>query len=130
MPDKRSPSTNICLEAENGLTLDPQTISEMSKKLFSNLANDLVQKLPAAANKSGNKSVEDYYMFKLYSKILSFQPIQTRYISDLLKNCDTNKAAKTDDLSDRFLKDGADILTIPITQIGNLFIKFFHFPKG
>ena len=130
MPDKRSPSTNICLEAENGLTLDPQTISEMSKKLFSNLANDLVQKLPAAANKSGNKSVEDYYMFKLYSKILSFQPIQTRYISDLLKNCDTNKAAETDDLSDRFLKDGADILTIPITQIGNLFIKFFHFPKG
>ena len=98
----------------------------MSKKLFSNLANDLVQKLPAAAN----KSVEDYYMFKLYSKILSFQPIQTRYISDLLKNCDTNKAAETDDLSDRFLKDGADILTIPITQIGNLFIKFFHFPKG
>ena len=102
----------------------------MSKKLFSNLANDLVQKLPAAANKSGNKSVEDYYMFKLYSKILSFQPIQTRYISDLLKNCDTNKAAETDDLSDRFLKDGAGIITIPITQIGNLFIKFFHFPKG
>ena len=61
MPDKRSPSTNICLEAENGLTFDPYTISEMFKKLFSNLANDLVQKLPAAANKFGNKSVEDYY---------------------------------------------------------------------
>ena len=70
LPDKRSPSTNICLEAENGLTFDPYTISEMFKKLFSNLANDLVQKLPAAANKFGNKSVEDYYndMFNLYPK--------------------------------------------------------------
>ena len=27
MPDKRSPSTNICLEAEYGLTFDMYTIS-------------------------------------------------------------------------------------------------------
>ena len=131
LPDKRSPSTNICLEAENGLTFDLYTISEMFKKLFSNLANDLVQKLPAAANKFGNKSAEDYYndMFDFYPKKLTFQTIQTRYISDLLKNCDTNKAAGIDDLSGRFLKDGADILTIPITQLCNLSIKFSHFPK-
>ena len=83
MPDKRSPSTNICLEAENGLTFDPYTISEMLKKIFSNLANDLVQKLPAAANKFGNKSVEGYYndMFNFYPKKLTFQTTQTRYVS-------------------------------------------------
>ena len=57
LPDKRSPSTNICLEAENGLTFDPYTISDVFKKIFSDLANDLVQKLLAAANKFGNKSV-------------------------------------------------------------------------
>ena len=81
-----SPSTNICLEAENCLTFDPCTISEMFKELFSNLANDLVQKLPVAANKFGNKSVEDYYndMFNFHPKKLTFQTIQTRYISDLL----------------------------------------------
>ena len=33
----------------------------MFKKLFSNLVNDLVQKLPMAHNKFGNKSIEDYY---------------------------------------------------------------------
>ena len=80
MPDKRSPSANICLEAENGVTLDLYTISEMFKKIFSNLANDLVQKLPAAANQFGDKSVEDVII------CLTFQAIQTRYISDLLKN--------------------------------------------
>ena len=51
LPEKRSPSTNICLKAENGLTFDPYTISEMFKKLFSNLPNDVVQKRPAAAKK-------------------------------------------------------------------------------
>ena len=59
---QRSPSTNICLEAENGSTFNPYTKFEMFEKLFYNLANDLVQKLPVAANKFGNKSVEDYYM--------------------------------------------------------------------
>ena len=43
--NKRSPSTNICLEAKNGLTFDPYTISEVFKKLFSNLANNLLKSL-------------------------------------------------------------------------------------
>ena len=60
LSDTRSPSTNTCLDAKNGLTFDSCRISEVFKKLFSNLANDLVQKLPAAAKKFGNKSV-DYY---------------------------------------------------------------------
>ena len=70
LPDKRSPSTNIWLEAKNGLTFDQYTISKVFKKFFSNLANDLVQKLPSAAKKFGNKSVEDYCndMFNLNPK--------------------------------------------------------------
>ena len=96
----------------------------MFKKIFSNLANNLVQKLPVAA-------IDDYYndMFNLNPKKLHFQTIQSRYISDLLKNFDINKAARIDDLFGRFLKDGADILTMPITQICDLSIKFSCFPK-
>ena len=95
----------------------------MFKKIFSNPATNLVQKLPVAAKKFGNKSVEDYYMYDYYGmfnlnpKKLHFQTIQNRYISDLLKNCDINKASGIDDLYGRFLKDGADILTMPIIQI-------------
>ena len=58
-------------------------------------------------------------MFNLYPKKLTFQTIQTRHISDLLKNCDANKAVGIDDLSGRFLKDGGNILTITISQICN-----------
>ena len=76
----------------------------MFKKISSNLANNLVQKLPAAAKKFGNKSLESYYnMFNISPKKLHFQAIQTRYILDLLKNCDINKAAGIDYLSGIFL---------------------------
>ena len=104
-------------------TFDPYTISEEFKKIFSNLANNLAQKLLAAAKNFCNKSVEDYYndMFNLNPKKLHFQTIQTRYISDLLKNCDINKAAGIDDLSGRFVRDGAEKpLFWSITRIYNL----------
>ena len=54
------------------LTFDPYTVSEVFKKLFSNLANDLVQMLPVAPKKFGNKSVEDCYneLFNLNPKKL------------------------------------------------------------
>ena len=59
--NKRSPCTSICIEARNGLTLDVFTISQVLKKFFFNLANNLVYKFPAAAEKFGNKYVEDHY---------------------------------------------------------------------
>ena len=55
--------------------------------------------------------------------------VQSNTISNLLKACNINKAAGIDDVYGRFLKDGADVLAISITQICNLSIKLSHFPK-
>ena len=60
---------------------------------------------------------------------LNFQTVQPNTISNLLKSCNVNKAAGIDNVSGRFLRDGADVLGIPITQICNLSIKLSHFPK-
>ena len=69
-------------------------------------------------------------MFNLNPKKLTLETIQTKkYISDLPKNCNINKAARIDNLSGRFLKDTADILNLLLTQIFNLPIKLSHFPK-
>ena len=69
-------------------------------------------------------------MFNLNPKKLTLETIQTKkYISDLLKNCNINKAGRIDNLSGRFLKDTADILNLLLTQIFNLSIKPSHFPK-
>ena len=50
LPEKRLPCTNVCLKAKE-LKFDPCTVSELFKKFYSNLANDLVRKLPVATNK-------------------------------------------------------------------------------
>ena len=68
-------------------------------------------------------------MFDLSHNKLNFQTVQPNTISNLLKSCNVNKAAGIDNVSGRFLKDGADVLGIPITQICNLSIKLSHFPK-
>ena len=68
-------------------------------------------------------------MFDLSHNKLNFQTVQPNTMSNLLKSCNVNKAAGIDNVSGRFLKDGADVLGIPITQICNLSIRLSHFPK-
>ena len=68
-------------------------------------------------------------MFELSDNKLNFQTVQSNTISTLLKACNVNKAVGIDDVSGRFLKDGADLLAVPITQICNSSIKLSHFPK-
>ena len=87
--------------------------------------------IAAASNKFDIEAVKDYYndMFELCHNKLNFQTVQPNTISNLLKSCNVNKAAGIDNVSGRFLKDGADVLGIPITQICNLSIKLSHFLK-
>ena len=108
LPEKRLPCTNICLKAEEELKFDPFTISDLFKKFYSSLANDLVQKLPVAARKFDIETVKNFYnkMFDLSHNKLNFQAVQSNAISNLVKAC-RNKAAEIDDISGRFLKDGA-----------------------
>ena len=100
-------------------------ISELLKKLYSNLANDLLHKLPAGAKKIDIEALKNYYndMFELS------QTVQSNTISNFLKACNFNKATRIDDVSGRFLKDGANVLAIPITHICDLSIKLSHLPK-
>ena len=47
----------------------------------------------------------------------------------LLQDLDENKSADLDNISDKFLKDGATVLAKPISQICNLSIKYSIFPS-
>ena len=122
MPEKRLPCTDICLKAEEELKFDPFTIFELFKKFYFNLANNLVQKIPAAARKFDTEALKKYYndMFDLSYNKLIFQAFQSNTISHLLKACNINKAAGIGDVSGRFLKDGAYVFAIFIKQICNL----------
>ena len=54
---------------------------------------------------------------------------QTKY-SKYLKNFDETKPSDIDDLSGIFLKDGAKLLTTPITQLCNLSVSSGTFPDA
>ena len=68
-------------------------------------------------------------MFELGHNKLNFQTVQSNTIFNLLKACNVNRALRIDNASSKFLKNGANMLANPITQICNLSIKLFHFLK-
>ena len=131
LPEKRLPWADVGLKVEEDLKFDPFIISELFKKLYSNLGYDLVHKLPAASKKFDIEAIKDFYndMFELSRNKLNFQTVQPNTISNLLKSCNVNKTAGIDNVSGRLSKYGADVLGIPITQICNLSIKLSYFPK-
>ena len=51
------------------------------------------------------------------------------HVLQLLKGVNVDKAAGIDNLSGKFLKDGANILAKPISELCNLSIKYSLFPK-
>ena len=73
---KRLLCTDVSLKAEEELKFDPFLISELFKKFYSNLTNDFVIKLPAAAGKFDIKAVKNYYnMFDLSHNKLNSQTV-------------------------------------------------------
>ena len=73
---------------------------------------------------------------KYYNKIelpdgpFGFSHVHESQIINILVKFDTNKAAGIDGLSGTFLKDGAKILSKPITDLINLSILLSPFPES
>ena len=61
LPSKTGKESKICLEDNGILSFDAKKNAETFMKYFSNLAGDLVKKLPTAKNKFGMESVKEYY---------------------------------------------------------------------
>ena len=75
------------------------------------------------------KSVENYYdSFDFGENKLEFKKVSQESILKTLKNLDINKASGIDNITGKFLRDGAKILALPISQICNLSITTSSFP--
>ena len=72
-------------------------------KFFSNLASDLVKKLPQPSNKFGIESVKRYYRnYNLVNKDFTFNQVTEGAVMELLLSINTSKAAGLDNLSGKF----------------------------
>ena len=81
--------------------------------------------------KFGLNSVRQYYekILKHPKSKFKFNVVPEETVLKLLQDLDENKAAGLDNLSGKFLKDGATVLAKPISQVCNLSIKYSIFPS-
>ena len=59
LPSKKATPSSICLENNGTLSFDSKTNAEIFKDFYSNLAGDLLKKLPSPTNKFGIEAVKN-----------------------------------------------------------------------
>ena len=130
LPSKKRSISNICLKKDDIISFDDKTNANTFKEFHCNLASDLVAKLPLPSNRFGITSVCKYYqdVLNLLPCKFKFSFVTEDLVLKLLKDMNIDKAAGIDNLSGKFLKDAANILAKPISEICNLSIKYSVFP--
>ena len=90
----------------------------------------MVSKLPPSPNIFTDFKAASYYD-GIKFKDLNFEFSETsEKIFNILKGLNPSKVAVVDNLSGKFLKDGADILARPISQLCNLSVKLTSLPRS
>ena len=121
--------SKIVFKKDGAIQLEPTKNANTFKDFFFNLAGNLVRKLPVALNKFNNNMTKQYYMNieKNYQNFELFcERLET--IKNILPCLDTSKAPGLDDISSKFLKDGSEVLALPLGNLVNLSIKQSFFP--
>ena len=119
-----------CLENDKFTKFDVKDIAKDFSAYFSNLAENLVSKLPNPPNKYGGLPVAQYYNHLGLARNFDLLPTEKDYILKSLRDIYTSKAASIDRPSGRFLQDGANVLAKPVTDIFSLSISLNKFPSA
>ena len=86
--------------------------------------------LPQSPNRDTIKFVSDYYEKLSLSENFKLDSITEGYLFNVLKNVEVTKAAGIDQISGKFLKDGARVLPKPISKLCNLSMALGSFPDA
>ena len=95
---------------------DAKSILTTFESLYSNLAGNLLAKPPIAPNRYTIKFVSDYHKKISLSENFKLDSTTEVYLFMLLKNVEVTKAAEIDQISGKFLNNGARILAKPISD--------------
>ena len=130
LPSKAASASNLCLKDWNEIVFNDTKNCSIFKSIISIPAQNLVSKLPPSPNTFTEFKVASYYD-GIKFKDLNFEFSETsEKIFNILKGLNPSKVAVIDNLSGKFLKDGADILARPISQLCNLSIKLNSLPRS
>ena len=130
LPSKTSSCEVNALKINSKVEHDFNSVLEGFRNYYSTLAENLVKMLPKPTNKYSINSVIKYYEHMILGDYFHLASVSESSILTISKATQVSKAAGIDNLSGRFLKDGA--LFKPISDLCNLSItseKFSDFCK-
>ena len=131
LSSKAASALNICLKERNEIVFNDTKNCSIFKSFFSNLAQNLVSKLPPSPNAFTESKVASYYDYIKFKDLnFEFSETSPEKILNIFKDLNPSRAAGIDNLSGKFLKDGTDILARPISQLCNLSIKLNSLPRS
>ena len=114
---KKTLVSNFNVIDNKSLTYDIKTISKVFKDFFSNLAEFFLAKLPDPSKKYNLESVFLYYSNLAILEMFHIKNISEQKVFKVMEKIEISKAAGIGKLSGMFLKDGAEILSKPISEI-------------
>ena len=98
------------------------SVLEGFRNYYSTLAENLLKLFPKPTNKYSINSIIKYYEHMILGDYFHLASVSENSILTILKATQVSKAAGIDNLSGRFLKDGAKVLSKPISDLCNLSI--------
>ena len=130
LPNKTFSCEVRALKVNKTVQHDTNLVLGGFKDYYSNLAGNVLKKLPKPRNKFTINSVFQHYKGIIQSDSFNLATVSENTMLTILKNTKVSKAACLDNLSGRILKDGAKVLAKPITDICNLSITSGKFPDS
>ena len=123
--------SKISLNKDGAIQFEALENANTFKRFYSELAGGLQEKLPRAPNKFTSQTTKNYYAKTScnVSNDFEFSNVSEEDVKKILLSLDTSKAAGMDQIPAKFLRDGAEVLALPLGNIINLSIKLSTFPE-
>ena len=118
--------SKISLKKDDAIQFEALENANTVKRLYSELAGGLQEKLPRAPS----QTTKNYYT-KTSCKVsndFKFSNV-SEDVKKILHTLDTSKGAGMDQIPAKFLRDGAEVLALPLGNITNLSIQISIFPE-
>ena len=123
--------SKFSLNKDGAIQVEALENANTFKRFYSELAGGLQKKLRRAPNKFTSQTTKNYYVKTScnISNDFKFSNVSEEDIEKILLSLDTSKAAGMDQIPAKFLRDGAEVLALPLGNIINLSIKLSTFPE-
>ena len=127
----KTKETSIGINIDNSICFDKVKVATHFNSFFSDIAGNLVNKLPPIIGKYGYDFVKKFYLDKVSMLVgnFSFTPVSKEHVHKMLIGLNSHKATGLQDYrTARFIIDSADIICKPLCHIVNLSVQSGEFP--